>query len=304
MAKRVWHYTNTAGLLGILDAQAAAAQMDRMGDTRELSRGAFSVRFTDAQYLNDPQEMRFARVELAGILQDQADTLSGEDRDELDEVLTWLRNPDKAPSRAGDITARGTYVACFSRAKDSLSQWSGYAGSRGYAIAFDEEVLGKMWAPIKIKAEDIEPGEHVLVRPKVYEMKYGAQAVTKWFKTIAPLIIEPRFENPRRYLCELALAIAKDDPYRHEEEVRAVVMRGPSPQMLSFREGALGVVPYLVVSYLPLKKNSPRLIREIMVGPGDEIEPRRDAVMQLVHERGFDPETEIPVTQSKILFRG
>jgi hypothetical protein len=81
-------------------------------------------------------------------------------------------------------------------------------------------------------------------------MRYGKD-VTAWFRDIAPRIITPRFKTPRRYLCELALAIAKDLPYQHEEEVRAVVMRGPSPQVLSFREGALGVVPYLTVSHLP-----------------------------------------------------
>ena len=134
-------------------------------------------------------------------------------------------------------------------------------------------------------------------------MRHG-EDVTAWFRDIAPRIITPLFETPRRYLCELALAIAKDMPYQHEEEVRAVVMRGPSPQVLSFREGTLGVVPYLTVSHLPQKHDSPQLIREIMVGPGDEIEPRTDAVMQLVHERGFNPEFEIPVTQSAVLFRG
>jgi hypothetical protein len=147
----VWHYTNTAGLLGILDTQAATAQMERMGEERELPRGAFSIRFTDAQYLTDPQELRFAREELANILEDEPADLADEDQDELQKVLEWLNDPDQVPSRTGDITTRGTYVACFSRAKDSLSQWSGYAGSRGYAIAFNPAVLSKMWAPVRIE---------------------------------------------------------------------------------------------------------------------------------------------------------
>lgn len=305
-SKWVWHYTNTAGLLGILETQAAVAQMQRLGEKRELPRGAFSLRFTDAQYLNDPQEMRFAREELADILQDQDEpgSFTDDDRAELQEALEWLKDPNQVPSRTGDITARGTYVACFSKAKDSLSQWSGYAGTRGYAIAFDPIVIAEMWAPVTVGRSELQQDETVLVQPKVYDMRYGLQNITEWFRQIAPLIITPRFETPRRYLCQLALAIAKDTPYQHEEEVRAVVMRGPSPQALSFREGSLGVVPYLTVSHLPQKHESLQLVREIMVGPGDEIEPRRDAVMQLVHELGFDPETEIHVTQSSILFRG
>lgn len=300
----IWHYTSTAGLLGILDDRGAKQHQERMGRSEGLTRGAFSIRFTDAQYLNDPQEMRYAREVLVKILLNRADELDGDDRVDLDAALGWLRDdPDKVSSRTKDIVTNGTYVACFSEAKDSLSQWSGYAGSRGYAIGFDRNVLKEMWAPLILEVGDTFQKDE-LVQPLPYEMNYGLESVTEWFNGIAENIINPIVQVPRRQLCELALAYAKDTPYQHEREVRAAVMRGgPTPQVLSFREGKLGVVPYLSVCYLPTKEDDPQLIREIMVGPGDEIQPRQDAVRQLVHERCFDPETEILVTRSGILFR-
>lgn len=307
----VWHYTSAQGLLGILSTDAAEKQAERTKQHGIPSRGAFSLRLTDALYLNDPLELRYGRKMLADCIEAQLTDLTGDDAEEVGEVVEWLRTPAESGNGEANRITGGTYVACFSRQKDSLSQWRGYAPGRGYAIGFDENMLQYLVAPIA--ADD--PGMvadweiELVLRPRVYPVVYGDKAAQEWFTARAADIINPAalFSSPipRRYLAELALALAKQDAYNVEEEVRAVIVQGPTPLVREFREGALGVVPYVTAGFIfPFgPKGGPPLIREIQVGPGDDGELRREAVVQRLETLGFGPQT-INVSTSAFQFRG
>src|SRR5579872_521596 len=108
----LYHYTDAAGLLGILESQRLWA--------------------TNAAYLNDPTELLHARAVYKGWL--EARTEQGIARELLDNV------------KVIDLMLEHifhVFVACFCRNGDLLSQWRGYgSGGRGFAIGLDRRMIG------------------------------------------------------------------------------------------------------------------------------------------------------------------
>jgi hypothetical protein len=306
----VWHYTSSAGLLGILSRDNAHGHANKLKWPYALDHpGACTLRFTDALYLNDPLELEYGRKHLANVLRERLPDLVGDDRRELDDVLAWLVPPDH-PSQddAEDEMAGGTYVACFSADSDSLSQWRGYASGQGYAIGFDTERLYMLFPPL---TEEPPEGwtRDFGTSFQADHVKYGDAAALEYFRGYADLIINPPSEKlgetiPRRYLTELALSMVKQEAYRVESEVRAVIVQGPIGLHHEFRDGALGVTPYITAAFLPYGVHTPApLIRAVKVGPGGDAKLRKQAVSRLLENEDFDTD-HIDVSASGFEYRG
>jgi hypothetical protein len=313
----VWQYTSAQGVLGILSPADAKAQAKRRKiDESKLPKSPFSMRFTEARYLNDPMELRFGASILAECLETEKEArtdLQDDDAEEIDGVIDWLREIDENPSAIHRHQGR-TYVACFSNDKDSLSQWRGYAGRPGYAVGFDPDQLGKqLISPILSELQHKWEADFHLT-PIVRPVAYGKRNARKWFQSeVAPAIVgapilftAPGAPVPRRVLAEAALAGVKQRAYKVEHEYRAFIRLGPTPVHREFRagpDGSLGIIPYITASRLDAggPEGLPPLITEIVVGPGEDIELRRAAVQQAVdvHAEGL-----IPVTTSAFQYRG
>lgn len=108
----VYHYTDSAGLLGI------------------LSSG--SVWATDYRFLNDSSELAYTFSLAAGIAADQVAQADGLGASFLEYVATNARPEvyDETPY----------YLACFSAVQNSLSQWRAYGGRQGFSLTFPGDI--------------------------------------------------------------------------------------------------------------------------------------------------------------------
>ena len=109
----LYHYTNASGLKGILETGSLWA--------------------TDAEFLNDAQELQFGRSELCHALRAHAESLYSSDRPEyfgspeysratiVQSAVHYLETGNVNEP----ITGERMYVACFCTDDDLLSQWRG-----------------------------------------------------------------------------------------------------------------------------------------------------------------------------------
>ncbi len=126
----IWHYTNAAGLVGILQSGKLFA--------------------TQVSYLNDSLEQRyFGDLVLIGIKQRMVTNTDPEIAILLKVAHDALLNRDFSAARH--------FVTCFSEVGDDLGQWRGYGGGEcGYAIGFQPDGV--------LKAVQRRPGGGVYCR--------------------------------------------------------------------------------------------------------------------------------------------
>jgi hypothetical protein len=161
----LYHYTTTEGMKGIID-------------TRSLWN-------SDVNYLNDPLELKYGR----GIIFNILDSYS---KKENDEGIKRLLN------RLKDITGiqnlYNTYITCFSKYNNLLSQWERYAAKGyGYNLGFhfssDSFSRSKTWYNIEELSEhDFLP----CLRKVTYQIDEQYEIVEKFINTI--------IDGSKRYL--------------------------------------------------------------------------------------------------------
>jgi hypothetical protein len=116
----LWHYTNGAGLLGILQSG--------------------TIYFTQVSCLNDSTEIRYAQVLFQKALTEVLSKYNGDERVKtfVTRYLKLIEEVSSVPSHAPSPF----FVACFSREEDNLNQWRAYcSGENGYAIALKAKNL-------------------------------------------------------------------------------------------------------------------------------------------------------------------
>jgi hypothetical protein len=268
----LYHYTTTEGLLGIVQSRTLWA--------------------TNAEFLNDAQELRFGRREIYQALMAEADRLSPAGResgDALGSRATVMR------SAAAQLDVRGqyhvVYVACFCEEGDLLSQWRAYGSAGGYAVGFRVADLRS--------AEPAEAGRSggVVASPvNLVQVRYGddarEDAVAQVLRTIAPDPVgHPGTQGYVRAQTIVlpALAGIKHPAFREEREWRLVLVTDQHEP--SFRSGALGVAPYISLRYPTVAA------ADVVVGPGREQRLREQGVKLLVGEN-------VSVRSSAAPFRG
>jgi hypothetical protein len=108
----VYHYTDTGGLLGILDSGVLWASHYR--------------------YLNDSSELRYI-FDLAA--QAASDRLRSRSDGPLAQAFLEYVSTESPPY--GDIAY---YLCCFSESDNLLSQWRAYGGRQGFSLAFPGDI--------------------------------------------------------------------------------------------------------------------------------------------------------------------
>jgi hypothetical protein len=231
----MYHYTGLSGLMGIIKTGKLWA--------------------TDIRYLNDTGEATYGMNRIAEILDAELHKWGDP---------MWLRS---LKFHLTHITIdRRTFVACFCKIDDLLSQWRGY-GRLGYSIGFDRNALRQQgaeepyFALRDISYKDETFCEEVLAILETLHHSYPSPLPQGSADTVlaatTPVIVPaltdlltliPKFKNPA---------------FKQEEEVRAEHLHVPS-EVLELRESQLGPTPYVLLNVGQGDKSS---IRTIRIGP-------------------------------------
>jgi hypothetical protein len=282
----LYHYTDVAGLIGILNDGAIWA--------------------TDFRQLNDREELRgeiVAMEEFASIARGKRiGDSDGAAHKFLQEVAGTLK---------GRLLSSIVHVfmASFSAEGDLLSQWRGYA-KHGYAIGINMKA-----APLLRQPEPGARGGADLVRC-VYdesEFRERARASIRRIDEITRRYVSLRRrpeEKARLYkngkvslLAELGTLAPrlKHPGFAEEKEYRLVAVlprHKPKADVLQFRGSPSGaVVPYVQV---PLGKDKRLPLVSLRLGPAHDTERSERGARTLLDCRGYDT---IPIKPSSIPFR-
>ena len=265
----VYHYTNTAGLLGIIKSRKLWA--------------------SDIQFLNDAMEIKYGVSVIIDKIHPK-NKKEEENRRRLKDELTRTARPTP------DDPTWHLYAACFCGNGDLLSQWRTY-GRDGYAIGFQREWLlsiaekfnvSEPKGDAKIFGEvHYENGDtHASGLPtKIRGLLKGGDTDTSELSTKIRELLKD-FENSkkrRETMGEVILeaAMIKHKTFEAEDERRLLLPSYGLRSDLEFRSGVLGVVPYREVRFAPSD------IVEVHVGPGHSSRERSNSVDHLLESKGF-----------------
>ena len=271
----IYHYTDLTGLLGILESKELWA--------------------TDVRYLNDASEATYGEERLRELV---ARDLSGRfPRPEAANVFgrVWKNFTVQAPR---------SFVACFCKEGDLLSQWRGY-GRLGYAIGFDREVLQRLAGECGFIVRDVvynkaeqqglvtEVLNQFVANFPVRAVRAGAagdessiQGAMIWGVTYASDLYE-------------LVPKLKHEAFGEEKEVRAIhrCMQGCASEV-RVRPSGLGPAPYVAFGVGTDPETT--AIRRIRVGPNPHVSEASEGVRDLLKWRGL-PGVEVAV--SSVPFR-
>jgi hypothetical protein len=292
-SETVWHYTTTAGLIGILTSGRLWA--------------------TAASVLNDATELRYG-LELAESSRAEYAKVA-----ELHSLQTRFLFDVEYAARSA-LRNNAIYVACASRDGDDLGQWRGYADSSGYALGVratplcavvSDEAEAAIW-----ENQDLPAGWHqVLYDPK--EQDELLMSLWDFAATIAPPVgTQP--DSPEWTISlhtassavTNAVAMMKHPSFWGEQEVRLAfdATRHAKRSLLRFRQGRQGITPYVELGAMPrgpsifATTNSPGQLSldGVRVGPNQDrttAEISLNTLLRAVGQKGAE------VTHSAVPYR-
>lgn len=322
----LFHYTDAAGLKGILDptgwpvayALPEAEKFRYRGDSDAYFYGrATHLMASDVRYMNDSSELRFGAEIVRRHLRTAADdtTTELELREAFATVAATL-DPDRLHQWPWQC-----FVACFCADGDLLSQWNGYAGGTGgYSIGFPTTTLAHHTNEIQLAANgmiyDMESPT------KLERVQYGAVAAEAHAADLVLALIDmwnagqllrDLDGRPSRQVGIIAfrrIATLKHQAFAAEDEWRLIAVKS-SEYPAKTRARVNGLVPYkdFIVNARtgkPTEDRADRTVTDIIVGPTTDPDTQNaqvEAVKNMMLRR--DPQFPIPnVDKSSIPFRG
>jgi hypothetical protein len=268
----IYHYTNTTGLIGILDTA--------------------SIWATDIYFLNDSQEFTYARERFIRRIKDRLPSPEKSDLTHAEDIARHIagRTLDRLMQ---EESAHRLYVSCFCPDGNLLSQWRGYGANDGVAIGFQRTNLGNV--------ATIDEAEK---RAELLNVSYGEQPnaylgrVLSAFESVpnkerADIVIDEAF---RAHVFQ-SFASMKHPGFKEEAEVRLLVVDvegDRSSPKVWFRRGNLGPIPYIKVGF------DRDAIVKIIIGPGPHHEVRKLGVERLLGTLGLG---DVVVEQSETPYR-
>jgi hypothetical protein len=256
----LFHYTTIEGLIGIIQSQRIWA--------------------TNARYLNDASELRYA----ADLIEDRIN-----DRRQFVSAEFWKKYYARVLEQFEFFGyLQDYYVSCFCTKPDLLSQWMSYSGrGGGYAIG--------------IRVEELGEDDHLKARLRrvLYDRDRQTTIVDEALKRVEHLVLtfdtERDLDGPElQFFCTFlvdrfvdCLFGFKDSAFAEEEEWRVVVARStlPSPDSdLRFRSAMGMAVPYVAINLCPVDGPYPgRLpIEKVVIGPTVSQLLARDGIKMLL----------------------
>lgn len=309
----LYHYTDTAGLHGILGTPRELPVTVRPFRPDELTSCLYGTMWaTDIRYLNDSQELRFGAGDLAAAIDAEAEGSGRQPK--AAEMLRGIA--DDVRQGKFDLTWEGStrtasrYVTCFCTRGDLLSQWRGYGSGGGYAIGFKRTHMGHFSTVDEslIKHEESYPYALTAQLAPPTPIVYDADAIADGFRGTARGLARVAdraadgdteaiedYPDIFRLVCAAQLASIKHSSFREEREHRVIVNDYGSKD-LKFRPGSFGLLPYMEL-YFPLRVDDEPIVEEIIIGPGPHRTLRKQAVEMLLHSIGC-PETRVELTEA------
>jgi hypothetical protein len=244
--KTLFHYTTARGLIGIFESG--------------------NIYASSVYHLNDSKEFHYAIELIVERLHDRLQRENGPWNTMYGQLL------EQMPSTVKGAQA---FVASFSEEGDLLSQWMAYSGpSCGFALGF---------SPDHFDATRI--AGFTLVRC-VYERERQVELANAAIDALCQADVNPDEEGINKIL--IVAAALKHPGFVQEAEwrlIKPLVLGTDGSRSILFREGRVGLVPYLTA---PLMKDTDDLVpRTIHIGPSQDTAAAETAVSTLLFARGL-----------------
>jgi Protein of unknown function (DUF2971) len=258
----LYHYTNAAGLLGIIENNKIWA--------------------THINYLNDASELSYARQLVDNILaQSQKEAASEVVREFFRRVRTVFD-----VSRTMDV-----FISCFCEDGDLLSQWRGYAqAGEGYSIGVDSQRFEKIgggrnffFGPVEYNRDRQEQ----VVEGVIAMLLDGLTRMTsKLSAAVASEKIDECCHIFRRAIW-FPLVIFKDAMFAAEQEWRLIeiMTREAAIEKIRFRSAGSKLVPYVELDF---GRFAPVDAQE-----GEPTEPSKIPISRVFHGPTLNPELSV-----------
>jgi len=265
-----YHYTDAAGLLGIIENSRLWA--------------------SELRFLNDPSEGGFLPEQLLELMRSKPGGVSNIEECIIKGLERALLNP-----RWND----STFAVSLSINGDLLSQWRGYGNfGRGYAVGLNFE--GMLPHPQIASYYDVVYGDNGLSELALDLLDLFVSATGKWGG-----IMDDEWANTLNVLAKSF----KDPSYSEEQESRLVCSYSEGDKNnfhnelpLKFRARGSDIVPYIPISLDLLKDgDEPRLpLEHIVVGPGVDFKRNYASINALLRAHSYH---NVEVQPSVIPFR-
>lgn len=195
--KTIYHYSNTDALYNIFKSN--------------------EIWLTDSRYLNDRSETINARKIIAETIEEESANIGPVLKSSLKLALLESDNNKRKP---------GMFLASFSKSRDLLSQWKGYAPSRsGVCIGFD---------PHRITANKYRRKNKAYLFDVLYSHASKRKLISHFLNTMETFIESHRItirqaetiSHSIRGFFETCSVCFKDPSWTEEQEVRLVILPG------------------------------------------------------------------------------
>jgi len=263
-----YHYTDAAGLLGIIQNNRLWA--------------------TDFRFLNDPSEGSFLPERLLTLMASKSSGTTDTERKIIDGIKIALRNPR---------SDYATFCVSLSADGDLLSQWRGYGGfGKGYAIGLN---LQRIPHAQIAHYYDVIYGDQGLPELSVDLLDLFVYSSDKW---------KGRMYDEWASTLSVIARSFKDKSYSEEKESRLVCSLPDEKTILAdelplrFRTNGSDIIPYVPMSLdFITDGNSPKLpIERIIVGPGVDFKRNFESIKALLEENSYE---NVKIEPSRIPFR-
>lgn len=298
----VWHYTDQAGLEGIVSSDVLWA--------------------TESGGLNDPSEVVLACDDLLATWEAQLGHLVPEAP--VEEVDAWLRQI------TAETKARRFFFVSASSEGDKLQHWVTYAGGTGYALELERDSEFRLLQPGSAPAlcmpafvpfpwwRPVDYGPYYdewgLSRGKFVGRNGVMESILDGFaaKVRGDITDEELFWDELERVYLTSVCFSKHQGYAGEEEVRLVFAEPPSPAYVHRRAGRFGrsQTAYMEVTSdctdlqaYSVAATTALPIKTVRIGPRYATDLDREVrhVTDLLRDHGY---LDVTVTTSAIPYRG
>jgi Protein of unknown function (DUF2971) len=272
---QLYHYTNSAGLMGVL--------------------GERTIRATHVHYLNDRSELEYAYK----VVREQARRFLELKPESSELVETAVQTMDSMPATR--------FVACFCAKPDLLSQWRTYGSAGGgFAIGSHTGVLRNLTALRQDQRTTFLDLFPVIYDESLQRTLIGGvfeQALQVWCRWKERP--DAHWGKPRTCCGALAGALRlvapaiKHESFSEELEIRLVATPFNLETPCNFRERSGIIVPY---HEIPLMIGDSCPVRSIWIGPAADPDIAEQSLGLFLHARQYAKD-EVEIHKSKIPLR-
>jgi hypothetical protein len=267
---RISHYTTLEGMKGIVESGCLWA--------------------SNAAFLNDKVELSHALAASKQVIRKLSSDKAFEKWElalkEIFEKLTTSGIPD-------------TYVACFCKSDDNLSQWRGYGGTtQGISLTFSRSKLAARLKKDGAEFHQVLYSHYSTAAKLKSALKNEVSDLADLDKIIGGSDEEENNIDLYRRVSAL-LPRFKHLGFKDEKEWRFIIQREIAERDLCFRVSNNKIVPYIKVGSGG-EANSPLPLTSVRIGPGADQELTMQSVRTFLSAKGY---TDVDVDASEIPFR-